>query len=255
MDHLVSHKDQRQNSLTTTSPPTDSWQVQQYILYISHIPNDPNNALLAFGSKPLNSHLHFPQPRQSTETFSTTPPKYWNKYYWTKKKKNGSISGHRSVPQPHLQRILRYQTPCQLLQRGLPRNLIPKNLCFYYKISFLFLFLKFDYVFVQIFGFEEIESPNFLEFKVIWLNLPSAFQLHLIERNPSNNLPEGPWSATSPVVDPSHLPRGHHICFTVSNLDSFLQSLKVKYSFLFFFSFFTLHLFRILLLVILFGAN
>ncbi|KAK4587310.1 hypothetical protein RGQ29_024144 [Quercus rubra] len=80
----------------------------------------------------------------------------------------------------------------------------------------------------EIFGFEEIESPNFLEFKVIWLNLPSAFQLHLIERNPSNNLPEGPWSATSPVVDPSHLPRGHHICFTVSNLDSFLQSLKEK---------------------------
>ena len=120
---------------------------------------------------------------------------------------------------------------------------------------FLFLFLKFDCVFVQIFGFEEIESPNFLEFKVIWLNLSSAFQLHLIERNPSSNLPEGPWSATSPVVDPSHLPRGHHICFTVSNFESFLQSLKVKYSFLFFFSFFTLHLFRILLLVILFGAN
>lgn len=80
----------------------------------------------------------------------------------------------------------------------------------------------------EIFGFEEIESPNFLEFKVIWLNLSSAFQLHLIERNPSNNLPEGPWSATSPVVDPSHLPRGHHICFTVSNFESFLQSLKEK---------------------------
>lgn len=102
-------------------------------------------------------------------------------------------------------------------------------------LFFFFWFLKFDYLFVQIFGFEEIESPNFLEFKVIWLNLSSAFQLHLIERNPSNNLPEGPWSATSPVVDPSHLPRGHHICFTVSNLDSFLQSLKVKY---FFFSFY-----------------
>ena len=113
-----------------------------------------------------------------------------------------------------------------------------KKLCFNYQIFFFFFwFLKFDYVFVQIFGFEEIESPNFLEFKVIWLNLSSAFQLHLIERNPSNNLPEGPWSATSPVLDPSHLPRGHHICFTVSNLDSFLQSLKVKYSFLFFFFF------------------
>ncbi|GMY08152.1 glyoxylase I 4 [Fagus crenata] len=35
----------------------------------------------------------------------------------------------------------------------------------------------------QIFGLEEIESPNFVEFTVIWLNLSSAFQLYLIERN------------------------------------------------------------------------
>ncbi|XP_062146115.1 glyoxylase I 4 [Alnus glutinosa] len=80
----------------------------------------------------------------------------------------------------------------------------------------------------EIFGFEEIESPNFLEFKVIWLNLASAFQLHLIERNPSTKLPEGPWSATSPVADPSHLPRGHHICFSVSNFDSFVRTLEEK---------------------------
>ncbi|KAB1220135.1 hypothetical protein CJ030_MR3G006625 [Morella rubra] len=79
----------------------------------------------------------------------------------------------------------------------------------------------------EIFGFEEVESPNFLEFKVIWLNMGSAFQLHLIERNPSSKLPEGPWSAVSPVADPSHLPRGHHICFSVSNFDSFLRTLKV----------------------------
>lgn len=120
-----------------------------------------------------------------------------------------------------------------------PKKKKKTNLCFNYQIFLFFGFLKFEYLFVQIFGFEEIESPNFLEFKVIWLNLSSAFQLHLIERNPSNNLPEGPWSATSPVVDPSHLPRGHHICFTVSNLDSFLQSLKVKYIFFFLFLPFT----------------
>ncbi|KAJ7954876.1 Lactoylglutathione lyase/glyoxalase I family protein [Quillaja saponaria] len=58
----------------------------------------------------------------------------------------------------------------------------------------------------EIFGFEEIESPNFGEFK----------------------LPEGPWSATSPVADPKHLPRGHHICLSVSNFESFLQTLKDK---------------------------
>ncbi|KGN44241.1 uncharacterized protein LOC101211159 [Cucumis sativus] len=82
----------------------------------------------------------------------------------------------------------------------------------------------------EMFGFEEIESPDFGELKVIWLNLPSAFQLHLIQRDPNSKLPEGPWSATSPVADPSHLPRGHHICFSVpiSNFDSVVHALKEK---------------------------
>ncbi|XP_050220082.1 uncharacterized protein LOC126670411 [Mercurialis annua] len=79
----------------------------------------------------------------------------------------------------------------------------------------------------QIFGFEEIKCPDF-GFKVIWLNLPNAFTFHLIERTPTTKLPEGPYSATSPVIDPSHLQRGHHICFTVSNFDSFVQALKDK---------------------------
>ncbi|KAK8622447.1 hypothetical protein V6N13_117360 [Hibiscus sabdariffa] len=80
----------------------------------------------------------------------------------------------------------------------------------------------------EIFGFEEIESPDFGEFKVIWLNLPGAFPMHLIERNPLTKLPEGPYSSTAAVADPSNLPRGHHVCFTVSNFDSFVQSLKDK---------------------------
>ncbi|OMO85721.1 hypothetical protein COLO4_21487 [Corchorus olitorius] len=79
----------------------------------------------------------------------------------------------------------------------------------------------------EVFGFEEIESPKF-EFKVIWLTLPGATPMHLIERSPDTKLPEGPYSATSAVADPSHLPRGHHICFNVSNFDSFVQSLKDK---------------------------
>uniref|UniRef100_A0A5B7BYH4 Putative lactoylglutathione lyase n=1 Tax=Davidia involucrata TaxID=16924 RepID=A0A5B7BYH4_DAVIN len=78
----------------------------------------------------------------------------------------------------------------------------------------------------EIFGFEQIESPNF-EFKVIWLKLSPNFYLHLIERNPETKLPEGPWSAESPVADPKNLHRGHHICFSVSNFDSFVQTLKV----------------------------
>ncbi|KAI9089755.1 hypothetical protein K1719_029048 [Acacia pycnantha] len=81
----------------------------------------------------------------------------------------------------------------------------------------------------ELFGFEEVESPHFGEFKVIWLRHPSSsLFLHLIERNPSTNLPEGPWSAVSPIADPKHLPRGHHICLSVSNFDSFLRTLKDK---------------------------
>ncbi|KAJ6890648.1 hypothetical protein NC651_024220 [Populus alba x Populus x berolinensis] len=78
----------------------------------------------------------------------------------------------------------------------------------------------------DIFGFEEIESPKF-EFKVIWLKISPDLALHLIERSPDTKLPEGPYSATSPVLDPTHLRRGHHVCFSVSNFDSFVQSLKV----------------------------
>ncbi|XP_019447687.1 PREDICTED: uncharacterized protein LOC109350833 [Lupinus angustifolius] len=81
----------------------------------------------------------------------------------------------------------------------------------------------------EIFGFEEVESPKFGEFKVIWLKLPStSLYLHIIERNPNNNLPEGPYSATSPVADTKHIPRGHHLCFSLSNLHSFLHTLKEK---------------------------
>uniref|UniRef100_A0A5B7A606 Putative lactoylglutathione lyase n=1 Tax=Davidia involucrata TaxID=16924 RepID=A0A5B7A606_DAVIN len=84
----------------------------------------------------------------------------------------------------------------------------------------------------EILGFEQIESPNFGEFQVIWLKLAPSFYIHLIERNPDTKLPEGPWSTMSPVADPKNLPRGHHICFSVSNFDSFVQTLKVyKYSF------------------------
>ncbi|XP_027362145.1 uncharacterized protein LOC113869848 [Abrus precatorius] len=81
----------------------------------------------------------------------------------------------------------------------------------------------------EIFGFEQVETPDFGDFKVVWLRLPSSsLYLHLIERNPTNNLPEGPWSATSPIIDPSFLPRGHHLCFSVSNFESVLQTLKDK---------------------------
>ncbi|PKI70183.1 lactoylglutathione lyase [Punica granatum] len=82
----------------------------------------------------------------------------------------------------------------------------------------------------EILGFEQIESPNFGEFKVIWLSLPSAgVAIHLIERLPESRLPEGPYSAAPPTTrDPKYLPRGHHLCFSVSNFDSFVRTLQEK---------------------------
>ncbi|KAG8370214.1 hypothetical protein BUALT_Bualt14G0093800 [Buddleja alternifolia] len=81
--------------------------------------------------------------------------------------------------------------------------------------------------YIQIFGFKQVESPKF-DFEVIWLKLGSSLFLHLIERDPNNKLPEGPWSATSAVADPKNLPRGHHICFSVANFDSFVLNLKER---------------------------
>ncbi|KAK9725602.1 hypothetical protein RND81_05G156400 [Saponaria officinalis] len=81
----------------------------------------------------------------------------------------------------------------------------------------------------QILGFEKIDSPIFGDFEVIWLKLPSSsLTLHLIQRNPSINLPESPYSAVSPVKDPINLRRGHHVSFSVTNFDEFVQSLKEK---------------------------
>lgn len=81
--------------------------------------------------------------------------------------------------------------------------------------------------YIEVFGFQQVESPKF-EFDVIWLKLEPSFYLHLIERDPTTKLPEGPWSSTSAVADPKNLPRGHHICFSVSNFDSFVQAVKEK---------------------------
>ncbi|XP_057771693.1 lactoylglutathione lyase-like isoform X1 [Salvia miltiorrhiza] len=81
--------------------------------------------------------------------------------------------------------------------------------------------------YMEVFGFEQVESPKF-EFEVIWLKLGSSMLLHLIERDPTVMLPEGPWSSVAAVADPKNLPRGHHICFYVPEFDSFVQRVKDK---------------------------
>ncbi|KAL6008127.1 hypothetical protein ACLOJK_033633 [Asimina triloba] len=80
----------------------------------------------------------------------------------------------------------------------------------------------------QVLGFERIESPE-LGFQVIWLKLPKApFALHIIEKNPLWKLPEGPSGSHADIdaADAAHIARGHHLCFDISNYDSFIKALK-----------------------------
>ncbi|KAI3721211.1 hypothetical protein L2E82_32217 [Cichorium intybus] len=73
-----------------------------------------------------------------------------------------------------------------------------------------------------------MESPKF-HCKVIWLPQSPSFCLHLNERDSNTKLLEGPWSANGAVVDPKNLPKGHHLCFSVSDFDSFVKTLKLDY--------------------------
>jgi hypothetical protein len=53
----------------------------------------------------------------------------------------------------------------------------------------------------------------------------SSFLLHLLQRV-KNEEDEAPPSS-SVVKDPSHVRTGQHLCFSISNFYSFLQTLKV----------------------------
>jgi hypothetical protein len=76
-------------------------------------------------------------------------------------------------------------------------------------------------------GFEQIETPYFGEFDVIWLRLSPSLSMHIIQRDSQSKLPVGPYAAALSVKDPKQLPRGHHVSFSVSNFDSFVQKLEV----------------------------
>ncbi|KAI3979768.1 hypothetical protein MKX01_013863 [Papaver californicum] len=72
------------------------------------------------------------------------------------------------------------------------------------------------------------ETPDVERLAKFYEEIPPVFSLHLIEKNPEVKLPESPWSTKGGVTDPKDLPRGHHLCFTVSNYDTVLQTLKDK---------------------------
>ncbi|KAJ1696735.1 hypothetical protein LUZ63_005247 [Rhynchospora breviuscula] len=84
----------------------------------------------------------------------------------------------------------------------------------------------------QILGFEQMDTPNFGDFDVIWLRISPSLSMHIIQRDPQSSLPVSPYAATaaasSVIRDPKQLSRGHHLSFSVSNFDSFVQNLKEK---------------------------
>ncbi|XP_031500161.1 glyoxylase I 4 [Nymphaea colorata] len=78
----------------------------------------------------------------------------------------------------------------------------------------------------EILGFERVDSPKFSGFEVVWLRLKPSFFLHIIERKPGTKLPVS--SSDDVCRDPSILSRSHHLAFSVSNFDSFVEGLKEK---------------------------
>ncbi|KAJ4814526.1 Lactoylglutathione lyase / glyoxalase I family protein [Rhynchospora pubera] len=83
----------------------------------------------------------------------------------------------------------------------------------------------------QILGFEQMDTPNFGDVDVIWLRISPSLSMHIIQRDPQSSLPVSPYATTaasSVIRDPKQLSRGHHLSFSVSNFDSFVQTLKEK---------------------------
>ncbi|CAJ2650953.1 unnamed protein product [Trifolium pratense] len=81
----------------------------------------------------------------------------------------------------------------------------------------------------EMFGFEEVETPNFGDnhFKIVWMSLPSSsFLLHILQH--VKNEEDDATPSSSVVKDPSCVRTGQHLCFTISNFHSFIQTLKEK---------------------------
>ncbi len=91
----------------------------------------------------------------------------------------------------------------------------------------MIILVKYEVPCAQILGFERIDNPKY-KHEVLWLRLGPSLNLHLIERDPKTTPAEGPWSANATSNGPKDLHRGHHLCFSVSNFDSFVRTLKEK---------------------------
>ncbi|KAL9408102.1 hypothetical protein AB3S75_046615 [Citrus x aurantiifolia] len=79
----------------------------------------------------------------------------------------------------------------------------------------------------ELFGFEETASFEIEGTNVKWLYLAGVYTMHVIQRKTKSQLsmPHSP----PPIVEFADLPSARHFCFTLSNFDFFIQTLKVIY--------------------------
>ncbi|XP_006826272.2 methylmalonyl-CoA epimerase, mitochondrial [Amborella trichopoda] len=75
----------------------------------------------------------------------------------------------------------------------------------------------------EILGFERMENPDFGGLEVVWLKLGQALSLHLIKSDPNSSS-----SIPTHCMKPMDLPRAHHLCFSIPNFDSFMDTLKER---------------------------
>jgi len=92
--------------------------------------------------------------------------------------------------------------------------------------------------YTSVMGFSRVPAPPF-PFVTIWLYHPSGVTMHLIEGTPDYGLVEGPARDASTGncsqhvfmqgnFDPIHIRRGHHLAWTVKDLESIKAALGTR---------------------------
>jgi catechol 2,3-dioxygenase-like lactoylglutathione lyase family enzyme len=86
--------------------------------------------------------------------------------------------------------------------------------------------------YTKVMGFRRIKRPPF-PFAGAWLFMPPSTALHIIEKDPSVDLPEGPCAAVKKMgnwqevaKNPASLKRGHHMAFRTEDLALTMELLK-----------------------------
>jgi len=86
--------------------------------------------------------------------------------------------------------------------------------------------------YTKVMGFRRIKRPPF-PFAGAWLFMPPTTSLHIIEKDPNVDLPEGPCTAIKKMENwqeiaknPASIKRGHHMAFRTEDLELTIDLLK-----------------------------